>query len=77
MSRKVIQDLEIYLASLGHSYNLHKTFRKWASAAGMNTMRNIEEVDEEKGEFEEPINRATARWRKERIAGRISTYTLV
>ena len=38
---------------------------------------DIEKTDIEKGEFEEPIEWATARWTKQRIQGRVLSYTLV
>lgn len=38
---------------------------------------DIEKADIEKGEFEEPIEWATTRWTKQRIQGRVLSYTLV
>lgn len=38
---------------------------------------DIEKAAIEKGEFEEPIEWATARWTKQRIQGRVFSYTLV
>lgn len=37
----------------------------------------LEKTDIEKGEFEEPIEWATARWTRQRIQGRALLYTLV